>query len=287
MRKIVIIFLTLMAFSAGLMAASETETYSRLIQFSGEKYLNIEMDFGMAELKLARGNGDYIAKIDGEYDPKIFEITVDYNKKGDRGYLTIKIEQKKNLIKFTTDDSINDWEILLGDMAPMELFVDAGMCEADFDFTGLIINGLEMDVGMASGTIIFNKPNKGRIKEFIIDAGKSSFECYGLGNANFGNLVIDAGMASVDLDFSGKLDFDGLVNIDAGMSSASIRLNPGMGTKIKYSDDWTSSMEIPEGFEKVKKGVYQSRDYDQKKGHIDFDIDISMGSVDFELAESL
>jgi hypothetical protein len=140
---------------------------------------------------------------------------------------------------------------------------------------------------MASGTIMFNQPNKGRIKEFVIDAGKSSFECYGFGNANFEELIVDAGMASVDLDFSGNLAFDGKVSLDAGMSSANIKLNHNMGTKILYSDDWTSSVGLPDNFEKVKKGVYQTMDFESKNGHLEFDIDVSMGSVDFEFAESL
>ncbi|NIV06968.1 MAG: hypothetical protein GWN61_12510 [candidate division Zixibacteria bacterium] len=238
-------------------------------------------------LKLARGTGDYIAKINGEYDADLFEVTVEYNKKNGAGKLLVKIDQKKKHFTFSADKSKNDWEILLGDMVPMNLDIDAGMCEADFDFTGLEITGINMDIGMASGAIMFNQPNKARIRDFVIDAGKSSFECYGFGNANFENLVIDAGMASIDLDFSGKLSFNGNVELDAGMSSANIRLNPNMGTKISYSDDWTSSIGVPEDFEKVKDGVYQTRGYDSKKGHLDFDIDISMGSVDFELAESL
>ncbi|HER00592.1 MAG TPA: hypothetical protein ENO22_14740 [candidate division Zixibacteria bacterium] len=287
MRKVAVTILTILAFSSGLLADADNQVYTRTIDFEGEKFLNVEMDFGMAELKLARGTGNYIARINGEYDADLFEVTVKYQKEGDVGTLIMKIEQKKRSFTFSNKGSENSWEVLLGDMVPMDLAVDAGMCEADFDFSGLEITGLEMDIGMASGTIIFNQPNKGRIKDFSIDAGKSSFECYGFGNANFENLEIDAGMASFDLDFSGKLVFDGNVTLDAGMSSTNIKLNHNMGTKIHYSEDWTSSVGVPDDFEKVKDGVYQTRDYDSKKGHLDFDIDISMGSVDFELAESL
>jgi hypothetical protein len=287
MRKAVVIILTILAFSSGLLAASNNQVYNKTIEFDGEKILNVEMDFGMAELKLARGTGDYIAKIKGEYDAELFEVTVNYEKRDGVGNLVMKIDEKKKSFTFDDNESENNWEILLGDMVPMELMIDAGMCEADFDFSGLEITGINMDIGMASGSIMFTQPNKGRIKDFIIDAGKSSFECYGFGNANFENLTIDAGMASFDLDFSGKLDFDGKVELDAGMSSATIRLNPNMGTKIMYTEDWTSSVDMPNGFEKLESGEYQTVDYDSRKGHLDFDIDISMGSVDFELAESL
>jgi hypothetical protein len=289
MKRTALVIVGIIFVFTNLLIAGENETYKKDIPYSGEKLLNVKMDFGMAELKLSRTDGDYIARINGVYDPEVFTVKVDYNSSSGQGELVIKVEQKKSLFNFSRHDKDTDnkWELELGNRCPIDLSVDAGMASVDLDFTGLEVNGLDIDAGMASGVIAFNKPNKGHIDKLVLDAGKSSLECKSFGNANFDRLVVDAGMASIDLDFSGSLEFDGEVEMDAGMSSANIILNPGLGTRISYSDGWTSSVNVPDGFTKVKKGVFQSDGYDQKKGHLDFDVDVSMGSVDFELAQSL
>jgi hypothetical protein len=286
MRKIAIMFLALVFVCGAALASDDTEVYERDIVYDNEKLVKIEVDFGLGEISVARARGDFIARIHGEYDSRYFEADVKYDRNGGEGKLVLKVKKKKSLLKMSGEID-NQWEILLGDMAPLELNLDAGMAEVNFDFSGLEIVGLSMDVGMASGNIFFNKPNKGRIEHFVIDAGQSSMECSGFGNANFKLLEIDAGMASMEIDFGGSLDFDGNVTIDAGMSSAEITLNPDMGNRIKYEGGITSSVDIPNGFTKIKKRTYQSDNYDKVKGHLNFEIDVSMGSVDFRFAESL
>jgi hypothetical protein len=289
MKRAVLIILAVIFISTNMLFAADGETYTKDIPYSGEKILKAVLEFGMAELQISRTEGDYIARINGEYDPDKFTVDVNYDNSSGQGQLVIKVENKKSLFNFSKhdDESDNSWEIELGDRCPVDLSIDAGMASVDLDFTGLEVTGLDIDAGMASGTIAFNKPNKGHIDELVLDAGKSSLECRGFGNANFGRLVVDAGMASVELDFSGSLEFEGEIELDAGMSSANVILNPNMGTQIKYSEGWTATVDVPNGFVKVKKGVYRSDGYDQKKGHLDFDLDVSMGSVDFKLAQSL
>lgn len=292
MKRTALIVLALILFSANLLLAAEGQTYTKDIPYSGEKILKADLEFGMAELKMSRTEGDYLARINGVYDPDNFKVEVNYDNKSGEGVLHIKVEQKNTHFTFSKKDRDrnrvdNNWEIELGNQCPIDFSIDAGMASVDLDFTGLEIVGMDIDAGMASGTLAFNKPNKGHIDKMVLDAGKSSLECMGLGNANFDRLVVDAGMASIRLDFSGKLDFDGEVEIDAGMSSSDIMLNPGLGTRISYSEGWTSTINVPRGFERVKSGVYQSPGYDTKKGHLDFDMDVTMGSVDFKLAQSL
>lgn len=287
MKKIALILLALTLACGTALANDNTKVYERDIAYDGEKLVNIEVDFGMGEISVARARGDFIARVHGEYDSRYFEAEVDYDNNGGTGELIIKVKKKKTLLKMNDGEIDNQWEILLGDMAPLDINLDAGMAEVNFDFTGLEIVGLWMDVGMAAGNIFFNKPNKGRIERFVIDAGQSAVECHGFGNANFEMLEIDAGMASMEIDFSGSLDFDGRVTMDAGMSSAEITLNPDMGTQIEFEGGITSSVDIPNGFTKVKKRTYQSDNYDRAKGHLIFEIDVSMGSVDFRFAESL
>jgi hypothetical protein len=71
------------------------------------------------------------------------------------------------------------------------------------------------------------------------------------------------------------------------MSSTEIVLNPEAGVDIKHDAGFTSSVDLPGDFRKLSKGHYQSDNYDQPGGRLNFNIDVGMGSVDFRLAKSL
>ncbi|NIP42922.1 MAG: hypothetical protein GWO41_17150 [candidate division Zixibacteria bacterium] len=49
MRKLAATILTILAFSSGLFGAGDDQVYSKTIDFDGEKFLNVELEFGMAE----------------------------------------------------------------------------------------------------------------------------------------------------------------------------------------------------------------------------------------------
>lgn len=287
MRKAIFAFLICMMFVPALYAA-ENLVYTRDVAYDDEKLVKVELDFGLGQISMARGQGDYVARIHGDYDADKFKVDVNYEKKGGVGHLVVKVDKKNKLFDFGSDeDTENSWQILLGDMVPLELIVDAGMAETNFNFTGLSVENLSMDIGMASGTMMFNQPNPVRMNQMILDLGQSSMNIYGLGNANFRELNVDCGMSSVELDFSGQVDFDALVTLEMGMSSTEIVLNPNAGVQIDHDAGLTSSVDLPGSFREVSKGVYQSANYQKARGHFDFEIDVGMGSVDFRLAKSL
>lgn len=287
MKKFMLALGICLLLSSGLSAA-ENINYTKDIAYDNESQVRVELDFSLGEISVARGQGDYIARINGDYDSEKFKVDVKYEKEGDVGHLVIKVDKKTKMFKFKDDEDVeNNWQILLGDMVPLDFVVDAGMAAADFDFTGLKIENISMDIGMASGTLMFTKPNPVRMNSFMLDLGKSAMEMYGLGNANFSQMTIDCGMSSIEMDFSGEMNFDGKVAMDMGMSSTEIVLTDETGVRILSDDGLTSAVDIPRSISKIRKGLYQSDNFNKAKGNLDFTIDVGMGSVDFRLAESL
>jgi len=288
MKRIAIIVGVLLLSASLLMGAGKTVSYETEIAYEDADKVVIAVDFRMGELDISRGRGDYLARVVGEYDEEKFEVKIEYEEKGSTGYFSFEFKKKKSFQIFSDDrENENKWTLLLGDKLPMNINIDAGMASNTFDFSGLKIEGLNMDVGMSSNNILFRKPNPLVMTDFIIDAGMSSTEIYGLGNANFRHLTIDEGMSSTILDFSGELAYDAEVKIDAGMGSTNIILPRNVGLKIKAPSDFTSSLSIPDNLKEVRENIYKSQDYEQAKSNLYFDIDFGMGSVNVEYAESL
>ena len=288
MKRIALILGILLIMSGFAAAADESTHYENEIAYQNADRAIIDIKLGMGELEITRGQGDYLARIVGDYDEEYFDVIVKYEEKGGTGYFTFECKKEKGVKLFKKgDDIVNEWTLLLGDRIPLTIDLDAGMSANTFDLSGLKIEKMSLDIGMSSNNIVFREPNPVVMTDFMIDAGQSSTEIYGLGNANFRNFTIDEGMSSSVLDFTGKLDFEAEVTIDAGMGSIDIILPQNIGLKIKAPSGFTSSLSLPNNLTKAGKNVYENEEYSHSKNRLYFDIDFGMGSVDVKYAKSL
>ncbi len=258
---------------------SSKEIY-RKIEMKGEKSLTVEMDLGGVTIDLGKNDRGNILEADVEYDPDEVDIDIDYHKTGDRGdlYLGSESEDRHD---FDTDD--NYWRLAFTDRIPIDFEMDIGACEAEFDFTGLKISGLSVDLGASSTEMTFRKPNPERISKINIDVGASELKIRGLANANFDRLSFDGGVGDFTLDFSGELKHRASVEIDVGLGSLTILLPEEVGVRIKEEGSFLSSFSInADGFEEVESKVYESENFGETEGELIFDIEIGLGSVEIE-----
>ena len=289
MKRLMLIFGILLLMTGLTMAEDEYTHYENEISYQKADRAVINIDFGMGRLDIARGQGDFLARVVGDYDEELFYVVAKYEESGNTGYFTFEFKKVKgiSLKNWAGDEKENKWKLLLGDKIPLQIDLNAGMSANNFDLSGLKIEKLDMDVGMSSNEIIFTKPNPVVMTDFIMDAGKSSTEIYGLGNANFRRLTIDSGMSSSILDFSGRIDYSADITIDASMSSTEIILPNNIGLKVKAPTIFTSTISLPRNLTETGRGMYESKDYNNARNQFYFDIDSGMGSVDVKFAESM
>ncbi|MFQ6032672.1 MAG: toast rack family protein, partial [Candidatus Zixiibacteriota bacterium] len=218
------------------------------IELTGEKNLLVKMDLGGGVIDLRKNNTGNILEAEIEYDPDKVDTDIDYRKIGDKGKLYLY--SKSEDVDFDPDD--NYWHLGFTDEIPIELEMDIGACEAEFDFTGLKISKLNLDLGASSSEMIFRKPNPERIFRRIplrgtridIDVGASELKMKGLGNANFDKFSFDGGVGDFTLGFSGELKHKAYVDIDVGLGSLSILLPKDIGVRIEKEDSFLSSFSI-------------------------------------------
>jgi len=127
-----------------------------------------------------------------------------------------------------TGDVINTWDLTLTNALPLDLSIEGGASENNFDFTGLQMANLEIRQGASDTTITFEEPNPIIMEELSFTTGASSARIYGLGNANFTMMNMSSGAGDYTLDFDGVLTHDATANIKAGISNITIIIPSGM-----------------------------------------------------------
>lgn len=125
-------------------------------------------------------------------------------------------------------DVENTWELSLTNAFPLDLTIEGGASENDFDLSGLQLTNLKITQGASDTTIRFDTPNPNTIEDFSFTTGASSAKVLGLGNANFKRMTMSGGAGNYTLDFTGAIMQDTVVDIKAGVSNFTIIIPAGM-----------------------------------------------------------
>ena len=154
----------------------------------------------------------------------------------------------KGIPNFSKDIK-NEWDLKLGDM-PMNLKVNAGAYEGDFELGGLALKSLQVGDGAANVRVRFSDPNPVEMGTLRYITGASTVELIGLANANFSSMIFRSGAGDYTLDFSGDLQRDAVVNIESGISQVTIIVPRETSARVEFqgglanvdaSGDWQNS----------------------------------------------
>jgi hypothetical protein len=259
----------------------ETKTIKKTIPFEGEKHLTVIVDIGVGTIDIKKSSTGDILNAEVEYDPDNIRVDIDYEQRKDRGELYLVSERRNKGLDIDSED--NHWYLEFGDKVPINFEIDIGACEAEFDFSGLRIDGLDMDIGASSIVIDFRKLNPERIPKIRIDVGASELEINGLGNANFDKLSFDGGVGDFTLDFSGDFTHRSYVDMSVGLGSLSVLVPKDAGVQIRSESSFLSSIDIDEDdFEEVDDDIYESDNFGDTDKELVIEIDVGLGSVEVE-----
>ena len=206
-----------------------------------EENARLTLSFGAGKLMLSPG-----AK-------KLVEGTATYNIpdfkpeiKTDSGDMSItQGNYKMNGIPVFKDLK-NEWDLKLG-TAPMDLTINAGAYEGNFDLGGLALTNLTINDGAAQVTVDFSSANKEKLGVLSYKTGASNVTLKNLGNANFGTLVFESGAGNYKLDFGGTFQRDGSATIRSGMSNLTLVVPSGIAATLKVSSG-LSNVQVPTGW---------------------------------------
>jgi len=199
----------------------------------------LSLSFGAGTLTLSPGakglvEGTALYNV-REFKPEIVK---------DGGNIEIKQGNFEGIPPF--DEIKNDWDLQLG-KTQMDLTIEAGAYEAKVELGGLALKSLTVKDGAASVNLSFSEPNLIEMSRLAYSTGASEVKLTGLANANFSALDFDGGAGSYTLDFSGELQRDANVRVDAGLSSLDIIIPSGVNAVVTV-DSGLSEIKAGEGW---------------------------------------
>lgn len=264
-------------FIAGTLAAGELKSDTRAIALEGAKKLEIKCTFAAGKLNIEPGSISDAAKIDAEYDPDRVDLEVDYAVRAETGRLTIETDHHGRNVD--TDD--NYLGLTLSDKLPTDLHLELGACKSELELGGVPLTLLDLEIGAASGTISFSKPNPVRMRRMNVEVGASSAKLFKVGNANAERIKCSVGAASSHIDLTGEYHGETEVDISVGVASAEVVLPSNVPVRVEADDDnWFSSVKFRKrDLDKVDDGVWESPEFENAKDRLVVRIDVGMGSV--------
>ena len=211
----------------------------------------VNLSFGAGDLTLSPGatnlvNGTVTYNVK-DLKPEIIE---------DGAEITIKQGNFEGLPPF--DGMKNEWDLRMGD-SPMELVIEAGAYNGDFELGGLALKNLTVNDGAADVSLSFSEPNLVEMTEFSYSTGASDVTLEGLANANFERFIFNSGAGDYTLDFSGELQRDATVSIDSGLSDLRLIIPAGVNTVVTI-DSALVDINIGDGWSQRGNTYTQSGD---------------------------
>jgi hypothetical protein len=176
----------------------------------------LSLEFGAGTLTLSPGaTGENL--VDGTVTYNIEELKPEIVETGDE----IEIKQGDFRGLPPLDELINDWDLHLG-ATPLDLVIQGGAYEGRFELGGLALHSLSVRDGASNVELSFQEPNQAEMSLLRYETGASKVTLTGLANANFSTLSFSGGAGNYTLDFSGELQRDAVVTIEAGLGDLSL-----------------------------------------------------------------
>lgn len=208
----------------------------------------VELDFGAGRLQLSPGAEGALISGTATYNVDEFKPQVALTTEGNEVHIFQDTESFEG-IPILDDDLENEWDLALAN-TPITLRINAGAYQGQFELGGLSIQELRVSDGAADADLAFSSPNQVEMSTLRYNTGASSVNLSGLANANFSELIFKGGAGDYELEFSGDLQRDASISIDAGLGSVRIIVPEGVAadltfdgslTNIKTSGSWSSS----------------------------------------------
>ena len=233
---------------------------------------NLTLAFGAGKLSLAPG-ATKLVEGSATYNIPDFKPEI----KNDGANISISQGNYQMTGFPALSDIKNEWNLKLG-ASPMTLTINAGAYEGHYDFGGLALTNLAISDGASQVTADFSAANPQKMSILSYKTGASNVTLKNLGNANFGSLVFESGAGNYTLDFGGKLQRDGSVNVRSGMSNLTLVIPVNSAATVKVSSG-LSNVQFPSGWNK------SGDTYTQKGAGPALTIIIEMGAGNVQITQ--
>lgn len=212
----------------------------------GAEVVDLTFGFGAGEMRLSPGDENLLVRGTATYN--VDDFKPDIITSGDSVRINTGDLELKGFPNFA-EQLVNEWNFELAPV-PMNLRVEAGAYQGRMELGGLALESLRVIGGASEVKLVFSEPNLIPMSLLRYDTGASSVTLEGLANANFDKMRFEGGAGEFSLDFSGELQRDATITVDAGLSSVKIIVPRGVNAKV-FFDGGLSNVDVQGNWEKV------------------------------------
>lgn len=267
------LWVLLLAAWPAVAGAQDWRTLSRGREYSGEKALKVDLEYGAGRLGIQPAAQGVLYRASIRYDADVFEPVFDFG--GSALHIGIgngELHGRKNMKGGSLD-------LRLGPQVPLDMALKFGATEANMELGGLRVRNLEVSTGASATTLRFSRPNPESCERAEIDVGAARFEAIGLGNLNARSLEVSGGVGEVVLDFTGAWRTDLHAQVHMGLGSLTLRVPRGLGVSVQKEG-------LLAGFDSqglTKRGnVYYSEGYNRASRKLAVKLDAAFGAIRVE-----
>ncbi|MCB0209977.1 MAG: protein kinase [Anaerolineae bacterium] len=205
----------------------------------------VDIDFGAGELFINPGAEDALISGTATYNVAQLKPTIAI----DQEKVSIKPVINFEMKSLPNDEIHNRWELNLGDF-PMELTLNAGASNSTLELGGLSLEQVRVAGGATDFALSFKEPNKVPMESLRFTGAGSKTELTGLANAHTEDILFKGGAGEYLLDFSGVLQDDIDVEVDAGLGQVTLRIPEQVRASVTVRD-FLSSVEPTGGWQQA------------------------------------
>ena len=243
-----------------------------------ERPTRVELEVGAAELN-ADSRGEMLLEGIIEYNSSDLEPDV----LSDDSW--VKIDQNVERLGFLgADDLRNEWDLHFGTEQTIDLEINAGAYDGNWDLGGVPIQEMIVNQGASRSTFDFSDPNPEEMRELVFRTGAADLELLNLANAGFRNMTFEGGAGSYKLDFGGKLMRDGYVSIKAGVSNIIIVIPEDTPARVTVRG--LTNVDADRGFDR-RSGSYLTPAWGEDDGaQLEIEVDAGLANVELQMGPS-
>ena len=193
---------------------TQTEKVSVPLPEDSKTVYNVELSPGVANVTV---NPNAENLVQGTVDYNVPELKPIVNKSASG--LTVRVPEIKGSLPRNVQ---NDWKFSLGRGVPMNLTVNTGASQGEYDFGGLSLRSFTWRQGAAKANIKFSAPNPEPAGAFHFEVGAAQATFSGLGNANFSDGFGSVGAGQLILYMDGQLSRNVNLVLEGGATQITI-----------------------------------------------------------------
>ena len=249
----------------------ELNTFVEEINLGNQKSLDVQIRTNAAKVEIKK---DEEKLFRGKVESNIVGFQPLFNLSGSR--LSIRDDYNYSGLR---GNIINDWNLSLTNQIPLDIEINSNASRNIFDFTGMKIEGVSLNLNAANTEIKFNEKNDLSIKRFKIDTNAGNTDIYNFGNSRVEELSIKSNAAKVDIDFGNSVYNDTEINIDANAAKVILDIPENVGVRVRKRGN-LSSIEISRGrFNRISDDEYESENYNSAEFKVTIDLRGTASSV--------